>query len=147
MFQISLELLWVPLHLIFYYGLVVNCLISLIFLWILSWRSVEFCQWLFWHMMRWSRVFLFFIQIFLYWITYWFSDVELTLHLWDKAYLIMVDDIIDMTLDPIFEHFLSMFIGKLVCNSYLCWIFVWFGYDCGLLEQIWHCSFCLYFVK
>jgi hypothetical protein len=51
-----------------------------------------------------------------------FSYVETSLNLWDKAYLIMVDDIFDVFLDLVCEYFIEYFFhqsswGKLTYNS------------------------------
>jgi hypothetical protein len=44
-----------------------------------------------------------------------FSYIELSLHVWDKAYLIIVDDVFDVFLDLVCKYFiifLSMFIKE-----------------------------------
>ena len=63
----------------------------------LSWRDVGFCQRLFQHLVRWSCGFS--LQ-FLYMVDYidGFLYVETSLHPWDEAHLIMVDDFSDMIL-------------------------------------------------
>ena len=48
--------------------------------------------------------------------------VEISLHLWDEAYLIMVDDLFAVFFDSFFPRillstFATLFIRKLACNS------------------------------
>ena len=40
-----------------------------------------------------------------------FSLVEPSLHLWDEAYLIMVDDVSDEFLDSVCQYLLSIFVS------------------------------------
>ena len=62
-----------------------------------------------------------------------FSYVELSLHLWDEAYLIMVDDFSDMFLDSICQYFIEYFCvnvheGYWSIVLFLSCVFVWLGY-------------------
>jgi hypothetical protein len=50
---------------------------------LLPWRGIRFCQKLFLYLMRWYCGFS--MDCF-----YWFLYVESSLHLWDKAYLIIL---------------------------------------------------------
>jgi hypothetical protein len=52
--------------------------------------------------------------------------IETTLHQWDEAYLIMVDDVFDVFASILFSIFASMFIREIGQKFY---IFV--GYLCG----------------
>ena len=51
----------------------------------------------------------FFFSLFIWWITLMDFHVEPSLHPWDEAYLIMVDDFSDMFLDSICQYFIEYF--------------------------------------
>jgi hypothetical protein len=59
-----------------------------------------------------------FLSWFIYMVDYiyQFIYVDPSLHLWDEAYLIMVNDISDVFLNSVCKYFIENF-GKLVCNS------------------------------
>ena len=74
----------------------------------------------------------------------WFSYIEPFLHLWDEAYLIMVDDLFDMFLDSVCKYFIEYFCVYIHKQSlsvilFLCWVFMWLGYKgtCGLIQMNW----------
>jgi hypothetical protein len=60
--------------------------------------------------------------------------IEPSLHLWDEAYSIMMDNRFNVFLDSVCENFIEYF-----CNNihkgywtvvlFLCWVFVWFRYQ------------------
>jgi hypothetical protein len=58
-----------------------------------------------------------------------FSYIELSLHLWNEAYLIMVNDHFDVFLDSVCENFIDYFFidihkGNWSEVLFLCWVFV-----------------------
>jgi hypothetical protein len=70
-----------------------------------------------------------------------FLYIESSLHPWDEAYLIMMDDRFDVFLDSVCENFIEYFCidvhkGNWSEVLFLCWVFVWFRYqsDCGFIE-------------
>jgi hypothetical protein len=70
-----------------------------------------------------------------------FSYIELSLHPWDEAYLIMVNDHFDVFLDLVCENFIEDFCihihkGNWSEVLFFCWVFVWFRYqsNCGFIE-------------
>ena len=54
-------------------------------------------------------VWFLFFSLFILWITSTDFHVEPSLHLWDEADLIMVDDSSDMYLDSIYQYFILYF--------------------------------------
>ena len=75
--------------------------------------------------------------------TYWFADIEKSLHLWDKSWRCMI------ILRYCWIQFASVFLH--LCSSVILagdilfyGIFIWFWYqvDGSLLEWVWKCSFC-----
>jgi hypothetical protein len=69
--------------------------------------------------------------------------IEPSLHLWDEAYLIMMDNSFDVFLDSVWENFIEHFcIGIHKENwyevLYLCWVFMWFQYqrNCGFENEL-----------
>jgi hypothetical protein len=55
---------------------------------------------------------------------------ELSLHLWDKAHMIMIDVFLDMFHKHFIEYFhISFHDGFRSVILFLCGIFVWFGYQ------------------
>ena len=63
-----------------------------------------------------------------------FPYIKPSLHPWDKAYLVMMDDRFDVFLDLVCEDFIEYFcidIHKKNWSAvlFLCWIFVWFRYQ------------------
>jgi hypothetical protein len=71
-----------------------------------------------------------------------FPYIEPSLHLWDQAYLIMMDDDFVM-FDSVCENFTEYFCidihkGNWSEFLYLYWVFLWFMYqsNCGFLELI-----------
>ena len=66
-----------------------------------------------------------------------FPYIKLSLHPWDEAYLVMMDDPFVVFLDSVCKDFIaSIFIRKIGPKFSLCWIFVWFRYqsNCGFIE-------------
>ena len=64
-----------------------------------------------------------------------------SLHSWNEAYLIMMDDLFDVFLNSVCENFVEYFcfyIHRANCSGVLfpCWVFVWFRYksNCGFIE-------------
>jgi hypothetical protein len=76
-----------------------------------------------------------------------FPYIEISLHSWDEAYLIMVNNSFDVFLDSVFENFIEYFCTAIGLNFCLCWVFVWFMYqdNCGFTEEI--SFFYFYFVE
>ena len=63
-----------------------------------------------------------------------FSYVEPSLHYWDEAYLIMVDDFSDVFLDSICQYVIQYFCinvldGYWFVVLFLSCVFVWLGYQ------------------
>ena len=88
-------------------GISFVCLISPGFL---SWTGVGFCQGPFLHLMRWSCGF-FFQFVYMMDHIYWFMYVEPSIHLLDKAYLIMEDNlwwVLGFSLQIFFWEFLHL---------------------------------------
>jgi hypothetical protein len=77
------------------------------FLRVLFWSGVGSCWSLFLHL-RWSSHFVFASIDVLYYI-YRFVYVEPPLHPWDKAFLVMVNDLSDMLLDLVCHYFIEGF--------------------------------------
>ena len=70
-----------------------------------------------------------------------FPYIDLSLHSWDEAYLIMMDDHFDVFLDSVSENFIEYFCINIHKGNwsevlFLCWVFVWFRYQsiCGFIE-------------
>jgi hypothetical protein len=70
-----------------------------------------------------------------------FSYIDPTLHSWDEAYLIMVNDGFDVFLDSICEDYIEYFFIDIHKRNWsevldLCWVFMWFRYqsNCGFVE-------------
>ena len=70
-----------------------------------------------------------------------FLYTEPTLHPWDEAYLIVVNDYFGVFLDSVGKNFNEYFcidIHKVNWSEvlFLCWLFVWFWYqhNCGFIE-------------
>jgi hypothetical protein len=64
-----------------------------------------------------------------------------SLHPWNEAYLVRMDDHFAVFLDSVFENFIEYFcidINKENCSEvlFLCWVFMWFSYqsNCGFIE-------------
>ena len=79
---------------------------------------------------------------------------EPSLHPRVEAYLIMVNDHFDVFLELVCEIFCENFCINIHKGNqsevlFLCCVFVWFWYqyNCGLIEQIGQCSFYFYFVE
>ena len=88
-------------------------------------------------------MYLFFPFEFVYIVDYVgrFSYIVPTLHLWHEAYLIFVNNGIDVFLDLVCENFIDnfcLYIHKENWSEvlYLCWVFMWFRYqsNCGFIE-------------
>jgi hypothetical protein len=63
-----------------------------------------------------------------------FPYIEPSLHPWDKAYLIVVDDHFDVFLDSVCENYIEYFCiniqkGNWSVVLFLCWVFLWFRYS------------------
>lgn len=123
---------------------------------LLSWRDVRSCQRSFLHLTRWSFVVFFFFFVFsliMSWIAYyWFMCVKSFLHLWDEAYLIMVDDLFNMFWGLFCKYFLECFYiyvhkGDWSVILFLCRVFMLFGYqgNYDLIKWIGKCSFLFLF--
>jgi hypothetical protein len=70
-----------------------------------------------------------------------FPYIEPPWHLWDEAYLIIMDDHLDVFLDSVCEIFIEYFcIDNHKENwsevLFLFWVFVWFRFhsNCGFIE-------------
>jgi hypothetical protein len=70
-----------------------------------------------------------------------FQYIEPSLHTWDKAYLIVVNDPFDVFLHSVFENFIEYFCIDIHKENWsemlpLCWVFVRFRYkrNCGFIE-------------
>ena len=130
---ISVGLLQVCLHLIWYWLLVCSKLLLLclgmgleflISPILLTWRGVVFCQMLFLHLRRWSYDFFF---EFVYIVDYvnGFSYIEPSLHPWDEANLIVANDGYDVFLDSVCKNFIEYFcidIHKWDWSEVLLWL-------------------------
>ena len=106
---ISVRLLQVCLHLIWYWLLLCSKLLLLCLgmgleLLISPWKPVVFCQMLCLHLRRCQVIFFFeFVYIMDY--VNWFSYIKQTLHPWDEAYLIVLNDGFDVFLDSACKNF------------------------------------------
>jgi hypothetical protein len=60
-----------------------------------------------------------------------FPYIELSLHPWDEAYLIMVNDLFDVILGSIFKNFIENFASLFMRKIDLKYFF-FVGYLCGL---------------
>jgi hypothetical protein len=72
-----------------------------------------------------------------------FTYIKPSLHPWDGAFLVMMDDRFDVFLDSVCEDFIEYFCiyipnGNWSEVLFLCWISVWFRYqsNCGFIELI-----------
>ena len=72
-----------------------------------------------------------------------FLYIEPSLHPWDEAYLIMMDDGFDVFLDSVCENFIEYFCidihkGNISEVLFLCWVFLWLMYQSnyGFIERI-----------
>jgi len=72
-----------------------------------------------------------------------FLYIKPSLHAWDEAYLIMVDDCFDVFLDSVCQNFIEYFSVDIHKGNwsevlFLCWVFVWFRHksNCGFIEGI-----------
>jgi hypothetical protein len=72
-----------------------------------------------------------------------FPYIEKSLHPWDEAYFIMLDDLFDVFLDFFFENYIEYFCIEIHKGNwsealFLCWVFVWLRYqsNCGFIELI-----------
>jgi hypothetical protein len=70
-----------------------------------------------------------------------FLHIKPSLHPWDEAYLVRMDDCSDVFLDSVCEDFIEYFCIDIYKGNwsevlYLCWVFVWFRYQsyCGFIE-------------
>ena len=78
----------------------------------------------------------FFVFEFVYILDYvdGFPYIEPSVHPWDEAYLVMMDDRFDVFLHLVFEDFIEYFCidihkGNWSEVLYLCWVFLWFRYQ------------------
>jgi hypothetical protein len=60
--------------------------------------------------------------------------IKQSLHPWNEAYLIMMDDHFDVFLDSVSQNFIEYFCmdihkGNLSEVLFLCWVFLWFRYQ------------------
>ena len=63
-----------------------------------------------------------------------FPYIEPSLHPWDEAYLIMMNDCFDVFLDSVSENFIEYFCIDIHKRNwfevlYFCWTFLWFRYQ------------------
>ena len=70
-----------------------------------------------------------------------FLYIEPSLHPWDEAYLVMMDDCLDVFLDSVSKNFIEYFCINIHKRNwsevlFLCWVFTWFRYqsNCGFTE-------------
>ena len=70
-----------------------------------------------------------------------FMYIKPSLHPWDEAYLVMMDDHLDVLIDLVCEDFIEYFcidihMGNCSEVLFLCWVFVWFSLqsNCGFIE-------------
>ena len=84
-----------------------------------------------------------FVFEFVYIVEYFdgFPYIKPSLHPWDEAYLVMMDDRFHVFLDFVCEDFIEYFcidIHKGNCSGvlYLCWVFMSFRFqsNCGFIE-------------
>jgi hypothetical protein len=64
-----------------------------------------------------------------------------SLHPWDEAFFIMMNDHFDVFLDSVCKDFIEYFSINILKGNwseflFLCWVFVWFRYqsNCGFIE-------------
>ena len=98
----------------------------------------------------------FFFFEFVYMVDYTdrFSCIKPSLHLWDEAYLIIVDELFDVILDSVCKCLIEYFFIYVHKRNwfvilFLGWVFMWFGYqdNCGLINWIEQYSFCFYLLE
>ena len=114
MFLVLVELFWVSFHLLWFdYSFAVNCLYYFVFLVSLISMTFFFIMKGYWVLSKafsasneMTLWFLFF-SLFMVDCIYRFVYVEPSLHLLDKAYLIMVDDLFDVFLDSFCKYFIE----------------------------------------
>ena len=46
----------------------------------------------------------------------WFADIEESLHPWDKAHLVMVDDLLNVLLDSACQYFVDFFASMFISD-------------------------------
>jgi hypothetical protein len=66
-----------------------------------------------------------------------FLYIKPSLHPWDEAYLVMMDDRLDLVCKDFIEYFcIDIHKGNWPEVLFLCWIFEWFRYqrNCGFIE-------------
>ena len=70
-----------------------------------------------------------------------FPYFETSMHPWDEAYLVMIDEHFHVFLDSVCEDFFEYFCidipkGNWYEVLFLCWIFLWLRYqsNCGFIE-------------
>jgi hypothetical protein len=80
--------------------------------------------------------------------------IELSLHSWDEAYLIMVDDHLDKFLDYVCKNFIEYFCINIYKGNWsvlllFCWAVLWLSYQCNyrFIERTGKCLFCFYFME
>jgi len=87
-----------------------------------------------------------FISEFVYIVNYvdGFWYIEPSLHLWDEAYLIMMDDHFDVFLNLVCKNLIEYFCINIHKRNwsevlFLCGVSAWFRYkcNCGFIEGIW----------
>ena len=72
-----------------------------------------------------------------------FPYIEASLHPWDEACLIMMDDCFDMSFGLVCKNFIEYFCNDIHKGNwsevlFLCWVFVWCRYQskCGFIGLI-----------
>jgi len=93
------------------------------------------------------------LRLFIQWVAFMVPYTEPSLHPWDEAYLIMMDDCLGVFLDWECENFIEYFCVDIHKGDwsevlFLCCVFVWLRYykhNCGFIEGIGYCSFCFCF--
>jgi len=127
------------------------CLVSLITLILLPWRGIRFFIGFF--NIEWDNRVIFFQFVHMVDCIHGFAYIELSLHPWDEAYLIMMDDVfnvLDHSVCTWMSILASVFITE-ICLKFHFFnaVLGLFRYqdECGLIECIWQCWFCFDFVE
>ena len=83
-----------------------------------------------------------------------FSYVEPALHLWDEAYLIIMDNFSNVFLDLVCQYFIENFCIDVhewdwSVILFFGWVFVQFWYqgNRSLLKRVWQWAFCFYYME
>jgi hypothetical protein len=120
---------------------------------LLSWNGVGSCRGLF--CIYWDdHVAFVFASINVLYYIHWFSYIESPLHFWDKANLVVVNDLSDLLLNSSCHYFIEDFCinvheGDWPIILLFGGVFSWFGDECniGFIKWVRQCSFSFYFVE